>query len=496
MFSTFDDPLVKVTPWHTLSKEMRTLLGGEYNWASWMSHPLSGYSLHFFLKAFELGNLQGNYLVELNHKPRVYKSPYEKYSARHVGGLPRMIDDLSKAATMEFRPMTSEIGFRPPAIDDPRERKPKADDPDYSKKLEAHGLSTLKGTCTKRFLMSGLTSLCWCQSSPSRTGRTSSPIYRRTLRTRRSAANTPFNGAYILACADRVLKEKEEKDFKSRFARKAKSDLRACLDLKAKREAELEELYTRPYEDIAVEEFLEKLPSPQVEEILEPEKDTPMDTSDATAEAAHSPPGETADSAKVETPDVPMKTEAPEGSPQGEGSGVKVEHTEGSPQGEESESKDEHMGATEDVNDDATDKEGSPQGEESMPDISPNTDDEGELHDQGIWGKCKTVADPEATKATKDAEAQNEDAFDNLEKSHDKKGLVDTAEYKEFIKDGYRLERKSPLVLLKEQRNGYGYTGFFHTGIRDIEVDPVGFFKVQHMGWRVAASPHAHVAHL
>ena len=29
------------------------------------------------------------------------------------------------------------------------------------------------------------------------------------------------------------LKEKEEKDFKSRFARKAKSDLRACLDLKA-----------------------------------------------------------------------------------------------------------------------------------------------------------------------------------------------------------------------------------------------------------------------
>ena len=31
MFSTFDDPLVKVTPWHTLSKEMRTLLGGEYN---------------------------------------------------------------------------------------------------------------------------------------------------------------------------------------------------------------------------------------------------------------------------------------------------------------------------------------------------------------------------------------------------------------------------------------------------------------------------------
>ena len=28
-----------------------------------------------------------------------------------------------------------------------------------------------------------------------------------------STLRQPFNGAYILACADRVLKEKEEKDF-------------------------------------------------------------------------------------------------------------------------------------------------------------------------------------------------------------------------------------------------------------------------------------------
>ena len=46
--------------------------------------------------------------------------------------------------------------------------------------------------------------------------------------------------------------------------------------------------------------------------------------------------------------------------------------------------------------------------------------------------------------------------------------------------------------MLKDQRNSYNHTGFFHTGIRDIEVDPVGVFKVQHMGWRVAAPPHAH----
>ena len=157
-----------------------------------------------------------------------------------------------------------------------------------------------------------------------------------------------------------------------------------------------------------------------------------MDASEATAEAAHSPPSETADST-VETSDVPMKTEAPEGYPQEEVSGVKVEHAEGSPLREESEFKDEHMDATEEeVNDETTGKASSPQEEEAMPDISPHTEDEGELHDQGIWGKCKTVADPEAYKATKDAEAQNEDAFENLEKSNDKKGLVDTDEYKEF----------------------------------------------------------------
>ena len=214
-----------------------------------------------------------------------------------------------------------------------------------------------------------------------------------------------------------------------------------------------------------------------MEEILEPEKDTPTDASEVTAESAHSPPGETADST-VETSDVPMKTEAPEGSPQGEVSGVRTERAEGSPLGEESETKDVHMDVTEEeVNDEMAGKASSPQEEEAMPDISPHTEDEGELHDQGIWGKCKTVADPEAYKATKDAEAQNEDAFENLEKSNDKRGLVDTDEYKEFIRDGYRQERKSPLVMLKDQRNSYSYTGFFHTGIRDIEVDPVGFFK-------------------
>ena len=65
-----------------------------------------------------------------------------------------------------------------------------------------------------------------------------------------------------------VATEGQGKDFKSSFARKAKSDLIAYERLRAKREAELEELYTRPFEDIAVEEFLDQLPKPQKRWIL------------------------------------------------------------------------------------------------------------------------------------------------------------------------------------------------------------------------------------
>ena len=506
MFSTFDDPLVKVTPWHTLSKEMRTLLGGEYNWASWMSHPLSGYSLHCFLKAFELGKLQGNYLVELNHKPRVYtggyKSPYEKYSTRHPGGLPKMMDDISKAATMEFRPLINELGFRPPSPEDPRERKPKADDPDYSQKLEAHEAFNFERDVYQEIShvrddFSLLVTIVAESYGPDFFSYIQKNSQHEEIRRKYmvrtpegyglydSTLRQPFNGAYILACADRVLKEKEEKDFKSRFARKAKSDLRAYLDLKAKREAELEELYTRPYEDIAVEEFLEKLPSPQVEEILEPEKDTPMDASEATAEAAHSPPGETADSAKVETR---CANEDRSSRRLSTGRGIwskgrayrrlstrrrSLRTSTWVPR---------RRSTTRQRTRKALHKKRNP-----CPTFLPTPRMKVNFMIRESGGNVRPSLTRRPIKPRRMLRP-----FENLEKSNDKKGLVDTDEYKEFIRDGFRLERKSPLVMLKDQRNSYNYTGFFHTGIRDIEVDPVGFFKVQHMGWRVAAPPHAH----
>ena len=108
------------------------------------------------------------------------------------------------------------------------------------------------------------------------------PLYDSTLR-------EPVNASYILACLENTLQSTEGlgKDFKSSFAHKAKSDLIAYERLWEKREAELdEELHTRPFEDIAVEEFLDQLPKPQIEEVVEPE---PMDTSSAPKENADTP---------------------------------------------------------------------------------------------------------------------------------------------------------------------------------------------------------------
>ena len=72
METTYGDPLVRTTPFHLLPASLKDALGGQYTWASWLQHPLSGFGLHFFLTAFELGKLTGNYLEEFSQKPKVY----------------------------------------------------------------------------------------------------------------------------------------------------------------------------------------------------------------------------------------------------------------------------------------------------------------------------------------------------------------------------------------------------------------------------------------
>ena len=73
--------------------------------------------------------------------------------------------------------------------------------------------------------------------------------------------------------------------------------------------------------------------------------------------------------------------------------------------------------------------------EASMPDISFERDAEGTiLHEQGMWGKCENVVDPEAFKRpVKEAKTQNESAFNNMENAKKKYCLEDTDEYKYFV---------------------------------------------------------------
>eukprot|EP00439_Symbiodinium_sp_Y106_P059878 s1892_g8.t2 len=108
-------------------------------------------------------------------------------------------------------------------------------------------------------------------------------------------------------------------------------------------------------------------------------------------------------------------------------------------------------------------------------------------------GECKNIVDPELSKAAKDAEAQNESAFDNFASANEKKGLVDTDEYKNFCSNLVKLEKTSPLRMLIKQKHGYGYSGFYQSSVRDYENDPISAFKVQHMNWRVDVPPHAGV---
>ena len=80
-----------------------------------------------------------------------------------------------------------------------------------------------------------------------------------------------------------------------------------------------------------------------------------------------------------------------------------------------------------------------------MPDInsssSQNGSDEEPLHDQRHLGKPKIVVDPgayeAASKATASAEADNEKAFENIARAKEKQGLIDTDDYKAFVRNHY-----------------------------------------------------------
>ena len=490
VYGLYGEAIVKVTPWEFLPKSIRSLLGEEYDWSTWLTHPLSGYSVHFFLKAFELGKLQGNLLLEINEKPKTYpggyRSPYEDNERKFPGGLGRMMNKIHSAIENEFRPDFQHVGFDPPSDDDPRAIHPKTDDPDYSDKLKKHNaflrerdvyveISRVRDDFS--MLVSVVTEAYGPNFFSYIKKHASNLDIRRRYKVTTSEGFTlfdctlreDFNAPYLLSCLEKYLQNTEGKDFKSSFARKARSELQAYEELKRRRQEDLEELYSRPLDDLVVEEFLENLPSPIVEEIPETQ---PMDTSeDVKAESADPPLGGIPDPAPAAASEqTPMETDVPEHSSFEETSGTRVEPTDDVPMGEKVEEKDDAMSG-----------ESSPPGEESPPEMSHDaTDEEPPLFDQGIWGKCSVTLDKDLWKKyLEGAQKQNEAAFEKLDGAKDRVTLEETVDYKEWCTRHFPEE--SPLTRLSKQTRGYGLNGIYHTNIRSNKLTG---FKVQHMRFR------------
>ena len=533
MYTPYGDALAKTTPFNALPTKLRKLLGGEYTWTSWLCHPLSGYGVHFFLKGFELGKLQGNMLLELSYKakayPEGYKSPFDKGPG---DDLPTILEDLQHAEHREFAPLYADVGFKNPEDTDPRAKKPKPDDPDYAIKLDQHNaflmerdvwtelnavrkdfttvvsaVSQVYGPDFFGYIQKNMANLHIRRLYKIRTpeGHT---LFDSSLRER-------FNAPLILAALDKQFKLMGVGGFTSTFGKKAHSDLIAYEALRAKRAKELDELYTRPFEDLVVEEFISNLPGPTIEEV-----DVPMEQADGSEDVAKADSsfGEMADATKAEAESAPVD------SSHGEMTGVeeaKPEPDSATPMDVDEAPKDtEAPGGSssgevpettwfpptldpddprrpEPTDPKTADYPGSSSfGEEPIPEMNFSADasnDHDNLYEQGIWGKTKTRVDPGAFevefKATVDVEEANEQAFEKYSGEKEKETLSDTSDFRLFHEVHHLEERMSPLMKLSNQISGYDKCGLYHD---DIRLHKINGFKVQHMHFRKEAPYHPH----
>ena len=140
-----------------------------------------------------------------------------------------------------------------------------------------------------------------------------------------------WNASLVLAALEKQFKVMGVGSFTSVCGRKAHADLVSYENLRAQRAREIDELYTRPFDDIVVEQCISNLPGPTIEEL-----DEPMEQAGGSAEAApaDSPSEEMVgveeakqepDSSVPMDTDAPMDTDVPEGSPSGEVSDAKPE---------------------------------------------------------------------------------------------------------------------------------------------------------------------------
>ena len=134
------DHPARCTPWASLDRALRERLG-DVGPAEWWCHPLSGYSVALFLKAFDYGKRQGCYWAEMQ-KEHIYTRP-DSHGVNVTGyesplGLTgNLLSELNLLVSREF-PDAEMVDFLCPDKDDPRARRPDANLTDYAERLEAH----------------------------------------------------------------------------------------------------------------------------------------------------------------------------------------------------------------------------------------------------------------------------------------------------------------------------------------------------------------------
>ena len=308
IYSDYGGARARVVAWRDMPVRLRALLG-DVGPARWLQHPFSGYSVHFFLRAFELGKMEGNFLMEFK-KDKLYtrnNSAGVQFSGyRSVfGDIANCLNYTNYLCSQEFNLQASQ--FSEPDSNDPAARPPKPDDPDFAEKMAAH---EQRKKFSEAWRECGLVKADFSTVVAAVSSLLGEDLFN-YLRTRQEdiqlrskylyrfddgqvaydcSLGERFTGPMIPLVIKKIITmwdsmPASERGFKSEFAKKAWADLLAYEEIEAADEANLSDLLERPYEDLVTEELIDSLPGPKIED-LEPEdvpdevkvESVPMDT--------------------------------------------------------------------------------------------------------------------------------------------------------------------------------------------------------------------------
>ncbi len=506
VLSDYGDGRVRTTTWRDLPNDLKKTLSakGDMMPDTWAAHPFSGFTVHFFLRAFELGKWQGNLRIE-NIKEFVYTRPNRQgvpvtgYKS-HFGPVGDLLYNVQELIEDEFRPDYF-MDFLMPTEKDKRYPVPRpddfSDDHAYQNALQAHLECRREIEAWQEFdyIRKDFSLVVDCVAelygedlfSYIRQNAEDLNLRSRFVVPLPSGENIydcslkePFTPQLILAKLKKRFDESDQKSFYSSFGRKAFNDLAEYEHVRARHADSLQDLLDRPFEDILAEEIIDSLPTRTTVEEME------IDPPPASEPAAGS-------SSLKEEPDAELGGSSLEEVPTAEGGGssLKEEPLEPTdadePMGEASAKKPK-------LDTEETPAESSRSGEASaeIPNIEPADEETRERVSQGIWGNQETYVLPEAFEpmdVDMDAptsrlspEKTNADMVEETKAQDEVYAITNCPEYNDNDPNGpWVLEKASPIGILKKQKYGGDFGGFYHDNCRSNRVT---HFKLLHMCYR------------